>query len=326
MVATFTGLWSIGGFDRAPRPSAAEERLATPVSTVFVGRSSVGDLDEVARGLVAVRSDGVEGAGVVMRSDGHVLTTAALVGDSRVVQVWGVDRVRREGEVVGVDRATDLAVLRVPGLRSAGAVLSTGQGLAVGDETRAVNLERQGALLVLRGLVANLAVTVVRDDDTKLHGLIATDIVRAEPVQGAALIDRDGAVIGLTTNVGDTDALRAVPVDLARIVAHDIIATGGPAHPWLGIEGEDLAHELAEEWGVAGGAEVVTVAEDGPAAEAGLEPHDVITHVGETPVSTMGELLTALRHLDPGNEVRLGYLRDGEPDWSEAVLGEPVSR
>jgi S1-C subfamily serine protease len=175
---------------------------------------------------------------------------------------------------------------------------------------------------VLSGVVANVAVTVSRDDEAPLHGLIGTDIVAADPVEGAALVDADGAVIGLTTGAGETGSLRAVPVDLARIVAHDLIATGAPDHPWLGVEGRDLDPEEAADWGVPGGAELVGVVDDGPADDAGLEDDDVVTHVGDVAIGSMGDLVTALRHHDPGDRIRLGYLRDGTPRWADAVLAE----
>jgi S1-C subfamily serine protease len=322
--AMFAALWAGGAFEQAPRSATAAERLATPVSTVFVGRDAAGGIDQVAAGLVAIRVGGREGSGVILRDDGHVLTTADLVGERRRVRVWDVDGEEQEGEVVGVDPATDVAVVSVPGLTRPGAVLGSSGELAVGDAARAVHLERQGAALVLSGIVANLAVTVSRDDDTNLHGLLSTDIVLSQPVEGAALVDTDGAVIGIAAGVGDTEALRAVPIDLARIVAHDIIATGGPDHPWLGIEGLDLDDDRAADWGIAGGAELDAVVEDSPAEEAGLRHGDVVTHVGDTEITSMGDLVTALRHLDPGDRVRLGYLRDGSPHWAQAVLARMV--
>jgi putative serine protease PepD len=322
---TFVGLWAIGAFDGAPRHSSAEERLATPVSTVFVGPPASGSITRVADGLVALRAGEVDGAGVILRDDGYLLTTADLVGSRRTVRAWGVDGVQREGEVVGIDPATDVAVVHVPDLASPGAVMGRSGELAVGDDTRAVNLQRGGAALVLDGMIANLAVTVAVDDDARLHGLIGTDIVRSAPVEGAALVDADGAVVGLTTGVGDTQVVRAVPIDLARIVAHDIIATGGPEHPWLGVEGRDLPDEVAEDWGIAGGAAIDTVVEGGPADAAGLEAGDVVTHVGDSAILTMGDLLTVLRHHDPGDGIHLGYLRDGEQHWVDPVLGASPS-
>ena len=85
-------------------------------------------MDEVAETLVHVRSGGTNGSGVVLRDDGHVLTTAELVGDAEEVRVQAVDGPELVGDVVGVDPATDVAVLLVQGLDQLGAVLGRGPG------------------------------------------------------------------------------------------------------------------------------------------------------------------------------------------------------
>lgn len=313
--------WGLGAFrEGGGAAQPVSERLATPASTLLVGAPLPGGIDEVAAALVTIHAGAAQGSGVVLRDDGHVLTTADLVGDHDRVTVRPVDGPELEAEVVGLDPATDIAVLSVHDLDIAGAVLGVARDLAVGDSARAVALEGREAAEIVTGVVANLAVTVSRGEEAPLHGLIGTDIVMADPVEGAALVDADGAVIGVTTTVGDTDAVRAVPIDLARIVAEDIIATGGPAHPWLGVEGRDLEAAVAAEWGVRGGAELAAVVEDSPAAEAGLHDADVVTQVGDTEVTSMGDLVTALRLLDPGDRVRIGYLRAGHHHWCTAVL------
>ena len=322
------GAWGLGAFHRdGAEDQTASERLATPVSTILVGTPSRGGMDEVAETLVHVRSGGTDGSGVVLRDDGHVLTTAELVGDAEEVRVQAFDGPELVGAVVGVDPATDVAVLFVQGLDHLGAVLGVARDLAVGDSARTIVLQGRQAAEIVTGEVANLAVTVSRgDEEGPLHGLIGTDIVLEDPIEGAALIDATGAVIGITTAVGDSDAVRAVPIDLARTVARDIIATGGPAHPWLGIEGRDLEAEAAAEWGVRGGAELLDVVEDSPATLAGLHDADVVTQIGDTEVTSMGDLVTALRLLDPGDAVRIGYLRSGHHHWASAVLGEPAAQ
>lgn len=317
-----TAAWGLGAFREEGGAQPASVRLATPVSTVLVGSPRPGAMDEVAATLVHVRARGTAGAGLVLRDDGYVLTTAELVGDAEQVRVQAVDGPELVGDVVGVDPATDVAVLLVQGLDRLGAVLGVTRDVAVGDPARAVALQGRQAAEIVTGVVANLAITVSRGADPPLHGLIGTDIVMEDPIEGAALVDSTGAVIGVTTAVGDTDAVRAVPIDLARIVADDIIATGGPAHPWLGVEGRDLETEVAAEWGVRGGAELAAVVEDSPAAEAGLHAADVVTQVGDTEVTSMGDLVTALRLLDPGDQIRIGYLRAGHHGWCAAVLAD----
>jgi S1-C subfamily serine protease len=321
------GAWGLGAFHRdGAEDQTASERLATPVSTILVGTPSRGGMDEVAETLVHVRSGGTDGSGVVLRDDGHVLTTAELVGDAEEVRVQAFDGPELVGAVVGVDPATDVAVLFVQGLDHLGAVLGVARDLAVGDSARTIALRGGQAAEIVTGEVANLAVTVSRDEEGPLHGLIGTDIVLEDPIEGAALLDATGAVIGITTAVGGSDAVRAVPIDLARTVARDIIATGGPAHPWLGIEGRDLAADEAADWGVRGGAELLDVVEDSPATLAGLHDADVVTQIGDTEVTSMGDLVTALRLLDPGDAVRIGYLRSGHHHWASAVLGDPAAQ
>ena len=319
------GAWGLGAFHGdGNEDRAASERLATRVSTIFVGAPSRGGMDEVAETLVHVRSGGTNGSGVVLRDDGHVLTTAELVGDAEEVRVQAVDGPELVGAVVGVDPLTDVAVLLVQGLDHLGAVLGVARDLSVGEPARTIALHGRQAAEIVTGEVANLAVTVSRgEDEGPLHGLIGTDIVMDDPIEGAALIDATGAVIGITTTVGDGDVVRAVPIDLARIVARDIIATGGPAHPWLGIEGRDLEDADAAQWGVRGGAKLLGVVEDSPAMEAGLHNADVVTQIGNTEVTSMGDLVTALRLLDPGDRIRIGYLRAGHHPWSTSGRGEP---
>ncbi len=313
--------WALGAFDDEPADGAATERLATPVATVLVDGPVAGRIEALAESLVIVRAGDVRGAGVVWRDDGHVLTTADLVDGHERVTVKTVDGPRLTGRVVGLDRATDVAIIRVPELTAPGAVLGTTRRLSVGMLTQAVAPGASGGVTVATGSIASLGVTVTRDDDTPIHGLIGTDLVLAG-VEGAALIDDDGAVVGLTTPVGGASGVRAVPVALARVVGTDIIATGAAAHPWLGVEGRDVSAAVAAEWGIPGGAELFEITEDSPAADAGLVDHDVVTKVDDREITSMGDLLTVLRHLDPGDEIRIGYLRAGHLHWGDATLQE----
>ena len=104
----------------------------------------------------------------------------------------------------------------------------------------------------------------------------------------------------------------ATPVDIARSVAEDIITQGRAVHVWLGVEGADLDRRSAEELEVRGGARVDEVVEGSPAADAGVTRRDVIVGVGGQPVGSMAALVIALRDSDPGDEVVLDLLRDGD--------------
>lgn len=316
--------WGLGAFADDARVTPVVERVAapTPMTEVAVGVDDGVDtaLAERRRTVVAVRSGGEAGSGVVLTGDGHVLTTATLVADGDRVHVRTPAGTVVEATVLGRDAATDVAVLAVPGLTGPGAVLGDPATPTVGDRAVALAVDAYGAPEVAVGVVATLAVSVPRPDDVALHGLLGTDIVAPVPVEGGALLDEQGAVIGLTTGAGGSTGVLAVPIDLAREVAEDIIATGAARHPWLGVEGRDLRPEDAARWGAAGGAHLTQVVDDGPAAVGGLEVDDVVVQVGVTAVASMGDLVTALRRHDPGDAVRIRFLRNGDVRWCEAEL------
>ncbi len=318
--------WALGAFGDRVVERQIVERVATPSEATLVsdpvdqGLPAV--LDSLAGTLVAIRAGDHDGTGVLLRDDGQVLTTAGLVGGVGTVTVVTHDGTSQRGEVLGTDPATDIAVVSVEGLTAPGAVLGTPSSLRVGDQAIAVAALTSGEPEVATGVIGGLTASVSREGETPLHGLITTDIVLSGNLEGAALVDERGSVIGLTTGAGGAAGIHAVPIDLARVVADDIIETGEPAHPWLGVEGDDVSPSSAISLGFAGGAHLLDVIDGSPAAEAGLQDEDVVTEVGDTPVDSMGDLITALRRLDPGDEVHIGYLRDGHHFWCDAVLAE----
>jgi S1-C subfamily serine protease len=320
------GAWALGTFgDRVVERQIVERVATAPEATLAAGtgtRGISGVLQSLQGSLVAIRAGDVDGTGVVLRDDGHILTTAALVEDLGTVTVVPADGTSRVGEVLGADPATDIAVIRVEGLTGPGAVLGSPEDLAIGDRAVVVAALASGSPQVATGVIGGLTGTVSRDGEVPLHGLISTDIVFSGDLDGAALVDGRGAVVGVTTRAGGGAGIHAVPIDLARIVADDIIETGSAAHPWLGIEGDDVSSSVAASLHIGGGAHLLEVAAGSPAAAAGLQDEDVVTELGDTAVRSIGDLITALRRLDPGDEVRIGYLRGGEHHWSDAVLAE----
>jgi S1-C subfamily serine protease len=157
-------------------------------------------------------------------------------------------------------------------------------------------------------------------DGESLHGLIQTDEPTEASWAGGPLLDATGSVIGITTGLGG-EGLRfgyATPIDLVRQVADELMASGTVTHPWLGIEGVDLDEVAMRELGLTGGVRVRAVADPGPAAQSGLAPEDVITDVGGQPVRSSSGLVVAMRRLHAGDDVVVGYWREG--DRQEAVV------
>ena len=340
-----------GGLDAEVNRTQVVERVAPiPASTLPVSSppgadapGSVATLAAAVRPAVArvevtraAAADAPEaettttiGSAVVFRDDGYLLTSADLVDHSlRIVVVLDGGRAT-DGRIVGTDPLTDVAVLAIEETGLDTAVLGTADDLTIGQPALVVgSANTPGALpAVTAGIVSALGRTLETDGDRPpRHGLIQTDAPLDPAATGGPVLDRRGAVVGITTDppaAATGDGLSfAVPIDTARRVAGQIILTGSVHHPWLGIEGSDLRAGEADALQVAGGARVATVSEGSPADLAGLETDDVITAVGETRVTSMADLVVRLREHQPGDVVLISYQRAGQAGFCVATLTE----
>jgi S1-C subfamily serine protease len=234
-----------------------------------------------------------------------------------------------EARLVGIDQLTDIAVLRIgpakDGRPHPTAVLGTAADLAVGQPVVAIGspLGLAGGSSVTTGVVSALG-REVEAEGASLVDMVQTDAAISPGSSGGALVDDTGAVIAITTAIGVSDVGAeglgfATPIDVARSVAEDIITTGRAVHVWLGVQGSDLDHRTAEDLGVEGGARVEDVVDGSPAAEAGVVPTDVIVAVEDEAIASMSSLVISLREREPGDEVSLDVVRDG--DHREVVVG-----
>ena len=326
------------GEDRAD-PAVIRE-AARPAAAPLAGSASVVRIAEEVRPAIAkvrVRGDQAasSGSAVLYRDDGHLLTNAHVVEGADAIEVSLADGSMHEASVVGTDQLTDIAVLRIAtaadGRPYPTAVLGTAVDLAVGQPVVAIGspLGLAGGSSVTTGVVSALG-REVEAEGTSLLDMVQTDAAISPGSSGGALVDGTGAVIGITTAVGVSEVGAeglgfAVPVDVARSVAEEIITTGRAVHVWLGVTGSDLDRRSAEDLGVRGGARVEQVVDGSPADEAGVVPSDVVVAVEEEPVASMSALVIALRERDPGDEVALEVLRDGDRRQVTVALVERPS-
>jgi S1-C subfamily serine protease len=323
-VLALLGQLGSGGEDAAP---AVIRQAARPASAPVATSASVVEIAEEVRPAIAkVRVEGgagaTSGSAVLYRDDGHLLTNAHVVAGGGRVEVALADGSTHQAQVVGTDEVTDIAVLRIPapqdGDRYPTAVLGTAADLAVGQPVVAIGspLGLAGGSSVTTGVVSALG-REVEADGRSLLDMVQTDAAISPGSSGGALVDGTGAVIGITTAVGVTEAGVegvgfATPVDVARSVGEDIIVTGRPVHAWIGVRGSDLDRRTAEDLGVDGGARVEHVVEASPADDAGVTPSDVIVAIEEEAVASMSALVIELRERVPGDEIALDVVRDGD--------------
>ncbi|MBW3626895.1 MAG: S1C family serine protease, partial [Actinobacteria bacterium] len=319
--------------DRGTSAGVVVPRSAPPAAAeADAGDGVVAIAETVGPAIARVEVSGPQrstGSGVVFTEDGHVLTNAHVVEGAQSIDVVLADGSEHRGRLVGSDPLTDIAVVAIEAEGPfAVAALGSAADLRVGQSTVAIGspLGLIGGASVTTGVVSALGRRVPSPDGPPLLDMIQTDAAIAPGSSGGALLDRSGSVIGITTAIalsqeGADGFGFATPIDIARAVAEDIMATGAATHVWLGIEGRDLDNRSARDAGVDGGAVVESVVEGGPAGAAGLAAGDVIVGLSDQTVPSMSALVIALRELDPGEVVDLEVLRDGERITVSVELG-----
>jgi S1-C subfamily serine protease len=314
-----------GGLNR-PGTERVVERQEVPVQTVSSlvpnGQSVVDIAQRVRPAIAQIRVEGKEGdssgSGVMFRSDGHLLTNFHVIDGADAVKVV-IDSGRElTAKVVGSDPENDVAVLKVDGGPFPVASLGSAADLRVGQPAIAIGspLGLAGGPSVTVGVVSALHRRLDTRSGPPLLDMIQTDAPISPGSSGGALLDANGAVIGLTTAVATTEGAQglgfATPIDVARSAAEQLIAGGKVVHVWLGIEGTDVDPTTAKDLSIDGGALVGQVVKGSPAEKGGLQTRDVIVAVDNQPVKTMGALVVALRTRSPGNTVSLDVRRGKE--------------
>ncbi len=273
------------------------------------------------------------GSGVIVSPDGYILTNNHVVEGADEVKVSiGESLKRYEANVVGTDALADLAVLKIDAEGLTPATFGDSEQLKVGDVVLAIGNPFGVGLSVSRGIVSALSRGGLGIE--QIEDFIQTDAAINMGNSGGALIDSAGRVIGINTAIlsrtgGFAGVGFAIPVNLARTVAEQIVNTGEVRRGFLGVAPQELTPELSAQFGTPHGALVAEVTAGGPAERAGLRAGDVITKVNDTEVVDPRQLLLTVSQLAPGSQVKIEYNRDGDTRTASAELarrpGEEVA-
>ena len=284
---------------------------------------------QVAPSVVSVQRNGGFGSGVIIRKDGVVLTNAHVVGDAEQVRIGLADGRELDGRVLGRDPSVDVAVVRVSGDNLPAALLADSDGLLVGQTAIAIGNPLGLERTVTRGVVSAI------DRNPRgfgLDGLIQTDAAISPGNSGGPLLDSRGRVIGINTAVlaapGASGLGFAIPINLARQIAEQVLTTGEIRRAFLGVDYREIDEPLAVQFRlpVREGVIITTVGSGTPAARAGLRQGDIVVGVGGEPVRQGADLRRAIRERSAGDQLRLRVLRpDGERELV-ARLGEVTLR
>ncbi|HZQ65901.1 MAG TPA: trypsin-like peptidase domain-containing protein [Gaiellaceae bacterium] len=308
----------------SPEPAAATAPLSV---TGVYDRASQGVVEITVTSTAespfgGAQTQQAQGSGFVYDSAGHVVTNEHVVDGARSasVQLWNGKTYK--ATVVGSDPSTDLAVLRIDAPPAELHPLSLGDSgaLRVGQAVVAIGSPFGLEESVTAGIVSALHREMTAPNNFTITDSIQTDAAINHGNSGGPLLDLDGKVIGVTSQIesdsGDNAGVGfAIPSDTVRSVVSQLISSGSVQHAYLGV-----AIRTAS-----GGVELTQVRSDTPAAKAGLQAGDVVTALDGRKVTDAAGLSSAIDAKKPGDVVQLTYSRDGRSHSASVTLAERPS-
>jgi S1-C subfamily serine protease len=277
------------------------------------------------------------GSGFVIDQEGHIVTNNHVVEGATRIEVNFFDGTLARGEIIGLDPDSDLAVLRVdlPAEKLQPVAFGDSDALEIGQPVLAIGSPFGQRWTLTSGIISALDRTIQGLTNFSIGGVIQTDAPINPGNSGGPLLDLQGRVIGVNSQIisGSRSSAGigfAVPSNLAQKVSRALIDDGFVSYSYLGISGFDVNLSVIEALELPNDTQGVVVAEvspGGPAARAGLQNPadrveidgveipttvDIITHMNGEPLSGIGELITLLaKNTAPGDTVTLEVLRNG---------------
>jgi putative serine protease PepD len=342
-VAEFTD--GSGTQTAASGPAAQNVVIKDPTTATSVTAAAGKAAPSVVTIYVTNAGSAGSGSGVVLTKDGYVLTINHVVtlegSGTGTVQVRTADGRMYDATVVGTDPTADLAVVKLKGASGLKpATFADSSKVQVGDLAVAIGAPLGLSNTVTDGIVSAtgraVATGSTQNDETVIDA-IQTDAAINPGNSGGALVDAAGRVIGINTAIasvatntfgqssqsGNIGVGFAIPSNTAKRIADEIIATGKARHAVLGVRARTASDGTNAEIGT--GAQIVQVVPNSAASDAGLQPGDVITAVGDRAVTSSTELTAAIRSSTPGGKVTLTVQRGNSTKKVDVTLGSTTS-
>lgn len=271
------------------------------------------------------------GSGFILTDDGYVITNHHVIENSDSITVSLYDGTAYEAELIGYDAGNDIAVLKVEAEGLTPVVIGDSENLNVGDSVIAIgNPLGELTFSLTSGAVSALDREITLSNSVTME-LIQTDCAIDSGNSGGALFNLYGEVVGVTNakysgsgggasidNIGF-----AIPVNHVKDIIKSIIENGYITKPYIGVSVAEVSRET-QSYGLPKGAAVRGVAEDGPAAAAGLEENDIITAINGEEIDGSKALVDAVRNASVGDELVFTVYRKGEVIELKVIVGEDV--
>jgi len=268
------------------------------------------------------------GSGVIVNSNGYILTNNHVVAGASEVEVFTPDRKKYKAKIVGTDSRTDIAVLKIDATGLPTLALGDSSKLKVGDIVFAIGdpfgIGETATMGIVSATGRALGGAVEQYED-----FIQTDASINPGNSGGAMIDLHGNLVGINTAIlsgggGNEGIGFAIPVNMARNVMDQIVEHGKVIRGYLGVTIQDVDPGMAKAFGLGqgGGALVSDVSPDSPAGKAGLQRGDIILKLNGNEVAGRNELSLRIAEMAPGTVAHLQIYRNGKTQELNVTVGE----
>ena len=271
------------------------------------------------------------GSGFILTDDGYIITNHHVIENSDSITVSLYDGTTYEAALIGYDASNDIAVLKVEAEGLTPVVIGDFENLNVGDSVIAIgNPLGELTFSLTSGAVSALDREITLSNSVTME-LIQTDCAINSGNSGGALFNLYGEVVGVTNakysgsgggasidNIGF-----AIPINHVKDIIKSIIENGYITKPYIGVSVTDVSRET-QSYGLPKGAAVRSIAEDGPAADTGLEESDIITAINGEEIDGSKALVDAVRNASAGDELVFKVYRKGESIERKVIVGEDV--
>ena len=267
------------------------------------------------------------GSGVIIDSEGYIITNNHVVQNARSMQVELSDGSTFPANIVGTDALTDLAVLKTNATDLPYARLGDSSQLAVGDWVVAIGNALGEGISAAEGIVSRLNVSVSVKGNT-LRDLIQTTSAINPGNSGGPLVNMSGEIVGVTSvkvaEIGIEGMGYAISINSTEPIIEELIHQGYVTRPWLGVSLYTVTPRVAmwNDLSVEEGALIVEVTKGSPAEAAGLEQGDVITQFQGKKIANTDDLLQGILDSEIGDKVEITFVRDESTKTTTAQLEE----